>query len=30
MRAVIYARVSSDEQADGGLSIPTQIKICRE
>ncbi len=30
MKAVIYARVSSDEQADRGLSIPTQIKICRE
>ena len=30
MRAVIYARVSSDEQADRGLSIPTQIKICKE
>jgi DNA invertase Pin-like site-specific DNA recombinase len=30
MRAVIYARVSSDEQADRGLSILTQIKICKE
>jgi len=30
MRAVIYARVSSDEQADRGLSIPAQIKICKE
>jgi len=30
MRAVIYARVSSDEQADRGLSIPTQVKICRD
>jgi len=30
MRAVIYARVSSDEQADRGLSIPTQIKLCKE
>ena len=30
MRAVIYARVSSDEQADRGLSIPSQIKICRD
>ena len=30
MRAVIYARVSSEEQADRGLSVPTQVKICRE
>jgi len=30
MRAVIYARVSSEKQADNGTSIPAQIKICKE
>ena len=30
MRAVIYARVSSEKQAESGTSIPAQIKICKE
>ena len=30
MRAVIYARVSSEKQAENGTSIPAQIKICKE
>lgn len=29
-RAVIYARVSSKEQADEGFSIPAQLKLLRE
>ena len=29
-RAVLYARVSTDEQADKGYSLPSQIKSCRE
>lgn len=28
-RAVIYARVSTDEQADKGYSLPSQIEACR-
>ena len=30
MRAVIYARVSTEEQAQRELSIPSQIDICRK
>jgi site-specific DNA recombinase len=30
MGAVIYARVSSKEQADEGFSIPAQLKLLRE
>ena len=30
MKAVIYARVSSEKQAERGTSIPAQIKICTE
>lgn len=30
MKAVIYARVSSEKQAESGTSIPAQIKICKE
>lgn len=29
-QAVIYARVSSKEQAEGGFSIPAQLKLLRE
>lgn len=28
-RAVIYARVSTERQADDGLSIPSQVEACR-
>ena len=28
-RAVIYARVSTKGQADSGVSIETQLKVCR-
>jgi site-specific DNA recombinase len=30
MRAVIYARVSTDEQAQKGLSLPAQIEHCQK
>ena len=30
MKAFIYARVSTDEQAEQGKSIETQLKICRK
>lgn len=30
MNAIIYARVSTDEQADKGCSLPTQIEACRK
>lgn len=30
MKAVIYARVSTDEQAARGFSLPTQIEACRQ
>jgi hypothetical protein len=29
-RAVIYARVSSKEQQEGGFSIPAQLKLLRD
>ena len=29
-RAVLYARVSSDDQADKGYSLPTQLEYCRK
>ena len=29
-RAVLYARVSSDEQADKGYSLPSQLELCRK
>jgi len=29
-RVVIYARVSGDEQAEKGYSLPTQIENCHE
>jgi len=29
-RAVIYARVSTDEQAEKGHSLPHQLEVCRE
>ena len=29
-RAVLYARVSTDEQADKGYSLPTQLQACRK
>jgi site-specific DNA recombinase len=29
-RAVIYARVSTDEQADKGYSLPTQLEACEK
>lgn len=30
MRAVLYARVSTDEQAEKGYSLPTQLEACRK
>jgi site-specific DNA recombinase len=30
IRAVIYARVSTKEQAEGKISIPDQIEVCRK
>lgn len=30
LRAIIYARVSTDEQADKGYSLPTQVEACRK
>ena len=30
MRALIYVRVSTDEQADKGLSLPAQEEACLE
>ena len=29
-RAVLYARVSTDEQAERGYSIPTQLEACND
>lgn len=29
-RAVIYARVSTDDQADKGYSLPSQLELCRK
>lgn len=29
-RAIIYARVSTEEQAQGGYSLPSQLEKCRE
>ena len=29
-RAVLYARVSTDEQADKGYSLPSQLELCRK
>ncbi len=30
LRAIIYARVSTDDQADRGYSLPTQLEACRK
>lgn len=30
MRAILYGRVSTDEQADKGYSLPTQLEACRK
>jgi DNA invertase Pin-like site-specific DNA recombinase len=29
MKALIYTRVSKDEQAKDGLSLPAQLRACR-
>ncbi len=29
LRAILYARVSTDEQADKGYSLPSQLEACR-
>lgn len=29
MKAIVYARVSTDDQADKGYSLPTQLEACR-
>ena len=29
-RTIIYARVSTDEQADKGYSLPSQLELCRK
>jgi site-specific DNA recombinase len=29
-KAVLYARVSTDDQADRGYSLPSQIDLCRK
>ena len=29
-RAVLYARVSTDDQADKGYSLPSQLDACRK